>query len=601
MDGDPQPQAVSGGGGSSDDALSAYLKHPWLSHYSAVVPARVDVPEQSLVWLLDEAARQHGTSIAIEYYGMHCTYVQLAALADRFAHVLLQLGIKRGDRISISLPNTPQFPIAFYGALKAGAVVVPTNPLYTPSELEHQLKDSGARVIVMLDQFYPAFASVRGRTPVEHVILTNIADYFSPVLALAYKLVVEPREQRGKPKVDRNAFRAQPGNHLFKELLGSAQGREGFSVYPLPEASKPDDIAVLQYTGGTTGVAKGAMLSHRNLLANTVQSWAWNELSMSEHHTALCVAPYFHVYGLTVAMNLSIYSGSTMALLPRFTVKDTLKAIKKYRPDLFPGVPTMYLALAREVEKTKQDLSSIRVCISGSAPLPKEIQTRFEAVSGARVVEGYGLTEASPVTHCNPVFGERRIGTIGLPLSNTESAVIDSETGAFLLPGQQGEIVVRGPQVMLGYWQRPDETANVMHEGWLRTGDIGTMSEDGYFTIVDRAKDIIIASGYKVFPRDVEEVLFQHPAVLEASVIGVPDPYRGETVRAYIVLKPGQQATAEELTAYCKERLAVYKVPKQFVFRQDLPKSLIGKVVRRILREQAIAEMKASEAERSTS
>jgi long-chain acyl-CoA synthetase len=585
---------------SSDDALSAYMKRPWLAHYPASVPATVGIPEQPLTWLIDEAARKYGASVAVEYYGTRLTYVQLASLIERFARALVRLGIKRGDRISICLPNTPQFPIAFYGALKAGAVVVPTNPLYTPPELEHQLKDAGARAIVMLDQFYPAFVPLRERTPVEHVILTNVADYFPPLLALGYK-VVQAREQRGKPKVDKKAFRAQPGNHTFKEIIGPAQGRHGFEVFALPEPAAPDDLAVLQYTGGTTGVAKGAMLSHQHLLANALQCWAWNDLPAGSHHISLCVAPFFHVYGLTVAMNLTIYSGSTMALLPRFTVKDTLKAIKKYRPDLFPGVPTMYLALAREVEKTKQDLSSIQVCISGSAPLPKEVQTRFEAVSGARVVEGYGLTEASPVTHCNPVFGERRIGTIGLPLSDTDSAIYDSERGAFVAPGESGEIVVRGPQVMQGYWQRPDETANVMMDGWLRTGDIGVMSEDGYFTIVDRVKDIIIASGYKIFPRDVEEVLFAHPAVQEASVIGVPDPYRGETVRAYIVLKPGQHATAEELAGYCGERLAIYKVPKQFVFRDELPKSLIGKVIRRVLRDEAIAETKPSTAEQPAS
>ena len=596
MESDPQAQVTpdghSAGDDAGNDALAQYLEHPWLSHYSPTVSARVDIPDQPLSWLLDQAAQRFGANSAIEYYGTRWSYLQLAALADRFAHALVQLGVRRGDRVSISLPNTPQFPVAFYGALKAGAVVVPTNPLYTPPELEHQLNDSGARVIVMLDQFYPAFAGIRERTPIEHVILTNVSDYFPPLLALGYK-VVEAREQRGKPKVDLKAFRAGTGNHLFKEFLGAAHGREGFGVFVLPEPPAPDDVALLQYTGGTTGVAKGAMLSHRNLLANTLQCWAWNDLAPGGRHTSLCVAPFFHVYGLTVAMNLSIYSGSTMALLPRFTVKDTLKAIKRYRPDLFPGVPTMYLALARQVEQTKQDLSSIQVCISGSAPLPKEVQTRFEAVSGARVVEGYGLTEASPVTHCNPVFGERRIGTIGLPLPNTEAAIMDAATGAFLPPGEQGEIVVRGPQVMRGYWQRPDETAKVMRGDWLRTGDIGLMSDDGYFSIVDRAKDVIIASGLKVFPRDVEEALFQHPAVQEAAVIGVPDPYRGETVRAYIVLKPGQQATAEELTAFCRERLAVYKVPKQFVFRDELPKSLIGKVVRRVLREEAAAETHA--------
>ena len=600
MDSESQSNTVSDGSVGSDEALSTYMRRPWLSHYGPTVPTAVALPDQPLTWLLDEAARKYGAGIAIEYYGARFSYLQLASLAERFARALAQLGVKRGDRISICLPNTPQFPIAFFGALKAGAVVVPTNPLYTPPELEHQLNDAGVTVIVMLDQFYPALASVRDRTPLKHVILTNVSDYFPTPLALAYK-ASELLKQRGRKPVDMKALLAQPGNHTFKELLGPAHGRQGFEVYALPEPAAPDDVALLQYTGGTTGVAKGAVLTHRNLLANALQCWAWNDLPPGSRHISLCVAPFFHVYGLTVCMNLSIYGGATMALLPRFTVKDTLKAIKKYRPDLFPGVPTMYLALAREVERTKQDLSSIKVCISGSAPLPLEVQTRFEAVSGARVVEGYGLTEASPVTHCNPVFGERRIGTIGLPLPETLSAIIDADTGQFVAPGQRGEIVVQGPQVMRGYWQRPDETANVMLDGWLRTGDIGVMSDDGYFTIVDRVKDIIIASGYKIYPRDVEEVLFQHPAVQEASVVGVPDPYRGETVRAYIVLKPGHQATAEELTDFCKERLAVYKVPKQFIFRDELPKSLIGKVIRRVLRDEAIAETNSAASEQPTS
>jgi long-chain acyl-CoA synthetase len=282
-------------------------------------------------------------------------------------------------------------------------------------------------------------------------------------------------------------------------------------------------------------------------------------------------------------------SGSRMVLLPRFTVKDTLKAIEKYKPDLFPGVPTIYLALAREAEQRHHDLSSIKVCISGSAPLPLEVQRRFEAVSGGRVVEGYGLTEASPVTHCNPVLGDRRIGTIGLPMPGTDSAILAEDSWTFLPPGEQGEIAVRGPQVMRGYWQRPDETAKVLKDGWLRTGDIGVMSEDGYFTVVDRAKDIIIAGGYKIFPREVDEVLYQHPKVLEAAAVGVPDEYRGETVRAYVVVKPGEHLTAAELEAFLKERLAAYKVPKQFEFRGALPKTLVGKVLRRTLRDEYIA------------
>jgi long-chain acyl-CoA synthetase len=585
---------------SSPASLPTAVERPWLAHYSPGVPATIEIPKKPLPWLLDEATRRYGTNIAVEYYGTRMSYLQLSSLVDRFARALVQLGVKRGDKISLCLPNVPQFPIAFYGALKAGAVVVPTNPLYTPPELEHQLNDSGATVIVMLDQFYATLAAVRERTPIQHVVLADVADYFPPLLAVAYH-VRESLQERGKPKMDMRALRADPHVHQFKSLVSQSARRQGIEVFALPEPAKPDDLAVLQYTGGTTGVAKGAMLSHRNLLANAIQAWAWNEQPAGSKHTSLCIAPFFHVYGLTVGMNMTVFNGSTLVLLPRFTVKDTIKAIEKYKPDLFPGVPTLYLALAREVEQHKHDLSSVKVCISGSAPLPLEVQQRFEKVSGGKVVEGYGLTEASPVTHCNPVFGERRIGTIGLPMSSTDSAIIDPETSQFLPPGEQGEIVVRGPQVMQGYWQRPDETAKVLRDGWLRTGDLGTMSEDGYFTIVDRAKDVIIAGGMKIFPRDVEEVLYQHPKVLEATVVGIPDEYRGETVRAYIVMKPGETLTADELREFCHERLAPFKVPKQFVFRDSLPKSVIGKVLRRELKQEAIAELQADSATSKTS
>jgi long-chain acyl-CoA synthetase len=568
---------------------AASADRPWLAHYSATVPANIPIPEHSLAWLLDEATRTSGAFTAIDYYGTRISYAQLASLASRFARALVRLGVKRGDRVAICLPNIPQFPIAFFGAVMAGAVVTPTNPLYTPSELQHQLTDSGSKVIVTLDMLYPNLAGVRANTPVEQVILADVADYFPPALAAAYHLR-ESLTARGKPKVDQRALKADPSIHHFKELLGHASDSQGFEVYPLPEPAQPDDLALLQYTGGTTGVAKGAMLTHRNLLANAAQCLAWNEQPEGTKHITLCVAPFFHVYGLTVAMNLTILAGSTMVLLPRFTVKDTLKAIEKYRPDLFPGVPTMYLALAREVERKKHDLSSIQVCISGSAPLPAEVQRRFEAVSGAKVVEGYGLTEASPVTHCNPVYGDRRIGTIGLPVSNTDAAILKADSWDFLPQGEQGEIAVRGPQVMQGYWNRPDETAKVLRDGWLRTGDIGVMDTDGYFTIVDRAKDIIIASGYNVYPREVEEVLYAQPKVLEAAVVGMPDEYRGETVRAYIVPKPGQTLTASELDAWCHERLAAYKVPKAYEFRESLPKTLVGKVLRRALREETLAK-----------
>jgi long-chain acyl-CoA synthetase len=574
--------------------LSQIPTRPWLSHYSPGVPTSLDIPAKPLTWILDQATRHYGANTAITYYGTEISYLQLNSLVDRFAHALIDLGLQRGERVSICLPNVPQFPIAFFGVLRAGGVAVPTNPLYTAPELAHQLQDSSAVMAITLDQFYPTLSEIWAETSLRQVILASPADYFGAVLAALYRLN-QFREHRGaKLRMKTSRQHDHPGLHRFVELVGHAYSRQGFTVFPLPEPASPSDLAVLQYTGGTTGAAKGAMLTHRNLLANALQTGAWNEQEPGSKHTVLCVAPFFHVYGLTVCMTMSILNGWRMVLLPRFTIRETMQAIEKYKPDMFPGVPTLYLALAREAEKHHYDLSSIKVCISGSAPLPLEVQKRFEAVSGARVVEGYGLSESSPVTHCNPVFGDRRIGTIGLPLPETDAAIIDPETWEFLPAGEQGEIVVRGPQVMKGYWQRPEESAKVLRDGWLRTGDIGVMSQDGYFTVVDRAKDMIIAGGLKVYPRDVDEVLYQNPKVLEAAAVGVPDEYRGETLRAYVVVKPGEVLTAEELIDFCKERLAPYKVPKQVEFRKELPKTLVGKVLRRTLRDEYIAEQAAS-------
>ncbi len=573
---------------STADAPAAPTDRPWLAHYDPGVPATLAFPDRSLAPLLDQSVRRYGARPAIEYFGASMDFTQLGALVDRFAHALVRLGVRRGDRVSLCLPNCPQFPIAFYGALKAGAVVVPTNPVYTAPELEHQFRDAGVTVAVVIEQALPTLAAVRSQTPVEQVIVTGVDDYFPRALALAYKLN-EARASIGKPHVDMRALRAAAGVADFKELLGATHDRQGFEVFALPEPAAPDEIAVLQYTGGTTGLAKGAMLTHRSLAANAIQAWAWSQLTPGSRHKVLSIAPFFHVFGLTVCMNLSVIHGATMALLPRFHVADTLKAIEQSKPDLFPGVPAMYMALARAVERKQADLSSIQICISGSAPLPLEVQQQFESVSGARVVEGYGLTEASPVTHCNPVFGDRRIGTIGLPLPDTDAAIRDPASGAFLPPGEQGELVVRGPQVMAGYWQRPEETADALRDGWLHTGDIAIMDADGYFRIVDRAKDMIIVGGLKVFPRQVEDVLFEHPKVLEAAVIGLPDARKGEMVVAYVVPKPGERVTPEELAAFSRERLAPYKVPRRFELRESLPKTIVGKVLRRRLKEEALA------------
>jgi len=578
-------------------------RRPWLAHYDSGVPPTLHYPERPLTWLLDETARNHGTRDALLFYGTRLTYIQFALAADRFAASLLALGVLPGDRVAICLPNVPQFPISFYGTLKAGAIAVPTNPLYTAPEMEHQLADAGARAIVILDQFAQTLHAVRDRTPIKHVIVASVTDFLPTPLAVAYRLqhlthnpfaTLWRTEQRERSS---GWLKHDPSVVHFRDLLKEPSSRGGYPLYPLPDPPRPDDIAVLQYTGGTTGIAKGAMLTHRSLLANAMQTWAWtaSDPSLRERqHRVLCVAPFFHAYGLTVGMNLAIAGGATMILVPRWTPREVVQVISKYRPTMFPGVPTMYLAISREVEERGGDVRSIEVCVSGAAPLPAEVKRRFEEHTGAHLVEGYGLTEASPVTHANPLYGEQRLGSIGLPLPDTEAAIVDPSTGELLPPGEVGELVVRGPQVMKGYWNRPEETAHVLKDGWLHTGDMARMDTDGYFTIVDRLKDLIIAGGYNIYPREVEEVLYQHPGVEEAVVVGMPDEYRGETVWAYIVPRTGEQITEAEIIQFCRERLAAYKVPKHVEFRAELPKTLVGKVLRRALREEELQRRASS-------
>lgn len=564
---------------------TSYTARPWVHHYQQGVRAELDIPEQPLTWLLDQAVHSHPDQTAIIYYGTRLSYAQLSSLANRFAVALQRLGVQKGDRVAIALPNIPQYPIAFYGVLRAGAVVVPTNPLYTEREMQHQLADSGARVVVMLDSFYPVVHAVRARTALEHVILTSPADFLPPVLRTLY-----PLSQRGaKNPASRLTRKEMQTLHSMKTIL-QAHTKRGLEVFKLPAQPSSDDLAALQYTGGTTGLSKGAMMTHRNLLANAFQTRYWTPGAHDAEEVTLCVAPFFHSYGLTVGMNLSILAAATMLLLPRFKAKDVVDAIRKYRPTLFPGIPTMYLAIMREVGEHTARLSSIKYCISGAAPLPAKVRKDFEAMTHGKLVEGYGLSEAAPVTHCNPLNGDIRDGSVGLPLQNIDAAIMDQATGALLPVGEVGEIVVKGPNVMKGYWQREQETANIFSNGWMHTGDLGKMDEDGYFYVVERAKDMIIAGGFNVYPREVEEVLFHHPAVQEAAVIGVPDEYRGETVAAFIVLKPGVAAseeTRQDVLAYCKRELTPYKVPKKLEFRASLPKSLIGKVLKRELRETA--------------
>jgi len=545
---------------------------PWLSSYPDGVPHTLSYPEVPVYALLDEAAQRHGAAAATHFYGARLTWAHVRHQADAFAAALASLGVQKGDRVAIMLPNIPQTVIAYFGALKAGAVVAFCNPLYTERELAHQLNDSGAGVIVALDRLAPRIRAVQGGTSIRRLILTGLTDYMPLALRVMAPFV--------KPDLVGKVPR-EPDVYAFRELIRRHDGAEPPAVAIDPVR----DLALLQYTGGTTGLSKGAMLTHRNLVANVWQLRAWMQTAEEGSERILAVMPFFHVYGLTVCLNMAALLAAMLLLVPRFDVKQVLKLVHRERPKLFPGAPTMYVAINQYPGISRYRLDSIRACISGAAPLPVEVQTTFEALTGGTLVEGYGLTEASPVTHCNPLAGRRVPGSIGLPLPDTEVKIVDLETRAEELPpGEVGELCIRGPQVMAGYWNRPEETDQVLRDGWLHTGDVAWMDEAGYTYLVDRIKDVIIAGGYNIYPREVEEVLYEHPAVLEAAVVGVPDEYRGQSVKAFVVPKPGEVVTADEIIGFCRERLAKYKVPREVEFRPELPKSLAGKVLRRELR-----------------
>ena len=561
---------------------------PWHKHWPQGVPESIDYPDIPVHELLRRSAQAHPDWTAITFFGKRTTYAELDALADRFAAGLRGLGVKPGARVSLMLPNTPQFFVAFFGILRAGGVVVQTNFLYTPRELEYLYNDAGVETVVALDIFWHNLSKAKPNTRVSHIVVCDVADFLKFPLRQLY-----PVKRRGDLKKEGHwplGIPDAPWVHRYRDFI-RAEPKPG-SEPPLRPA---EDVAVLQYTGGTTGVPKGAMLTHRNLVANALQDNAWLAPARSGQERILGVIPLFHVYGLTTVMVAAVAGGDEVILHPNPREIDAiLKLINKHRPTFFPGVPTMYIAILRNPKLAKYDLRSIKACVSGSAPLPNEVRHQFEKVTGGKLVEGFGLTEASPVTHANPVVGLIKEG-IGLPWPDTDSKIVEVDDASKDVPqGGIGELAIRGPQVMKGYWNKPEETANVLHDGWLLTGDIAKMDEDGYFFIVDRKKDMILCSGYNVYPREVEEVLYLHPAIQEAAAVGVPDPYRGESVKAYVVLKPGATATAEEIIAFCKRELAPYKVPRQVSFEKELPKTTIGKVLRRELKDRAVAEAKAA-------
>ena len=556
---------------------------PWLTSYESHVPPSLDYPNTTLPAALEATARGAPEVAAILFKGKRINYRQHNQNVDRFAAALQKLGVRKGDRVAVHLPNCPQFMIAYYAVLRIGAIVVPCNPIYTPRELEHQLRDSGALVIVTLSSKYAEVRSFRERTDVRHVIVAQIKTYFPPLLRLLFALLLE---KKGGHRAD---LTGDAHASWFTEVMASAPEK------PAPVDVRPEDTAVLMYTGGTTGVSKGAELTHRNILVNAYQVVKWVN-AIAGQESMLTALPLFHSYGMTCCMNPGALQAGTAVLVPDpRDIKDILKTIHRDRPTIYPGVPAMYAAINNHPDAARYDLRSLKVCNSGAAPLPVDVQERFQQLTGARLIEGYGLSETSPVTHVNPAYGNNRLGTIGLPVSDTEARIVDGDTGERILgPGEVGELCLRGPQVMKGYWNRPDETAKVMRtypDGggpWLLTGDLALMEPDGYFRIVDRKKDMILgAGGYNIYPREIDDVLFAHPKIREAAAFGVLVPERGEEVKAFVVLKDGETATAEEIIAYCRQNLAPYKVPRSVEFRGELPKTLVGKILRRALREES--------------
>jgi len=540
---------------------------PWLKVYeSGNVEPETQIFEGSLYELFRHAAEEYRGKTAVSFYGTTFEFERLQALVEKMAASLAASGVSKGDRVALMLPNCPQYVISFIATVRLGAIVTQINPMYVEREIEHILNDSGAETIVVYADVYGRVKAVLPETDLKDVIVVDF---------------------RGEPQG------LEAGHHSFGDFLST-------DADPAPEVEidPQEDVAALQYTGGTTGVSKGAMLTHRNLVANvqqTIDVFVRNPAQFAGRKIVGAL-PFFHIYGLTCVMLFGLRLGLEQVLLPRFEVQEALAVFENDRPTMFSGVPTMYMALlASGADLRKHHLHDVLIFNSGGSALPVNLKRSFEEKVGKPLFEGYGLSEASPVTHNNPPFlGQGREGSIGIPIPSTDARIVDVETGETEMPiGESGELIIKGPQIMKGYLNMPDETATTLTDGWLHTGDVAKMDEDGYFYIVDRKKDMIVASGYNVYPREIEEVLFEHPDVAEAVAIGVPDEYRGETVKAFVVKRSGASATEEEVLAFCKERLATYKAPKTVEFRDDLPKSTVGKLLRRVLADEERASANA--------
>jgi long-chain acyl-CoA synthetase len=547
------------------------LEKSWHKSYAPGVPQEIEFERVTMPEALTRNAKQFSNHTALLYMGKKIFYPELERLVNRFGRALMDMGVKKGDKVAMLLPNIPQIVIANYATFRIGAVAVMNNPLYTERELEYQLNDSDSKILVTLDLLLPRALILKGKTKIEKIITCHINDYLP-----------FPKKQLF-PMVKKQMYRkvgAQKDVYQFLDLI------KKYPNGPLENAAGWDDLAAFIYTGGTTGVSKGVMLTHSNLSCNVQQFGVWFPDLKKGEESVLAVFPFFHSAGFTAIQNYSLWAGFKNILVPRPEPGSIIEMLKKFRPHFLPAVPTIFVGLLNSEEFRKMDLSFIKGFFSGAAPLAADTIQQLKDLTGATMLEVYGLTETAPIATVTPWGGKMKPGTVGIPVPNTDVKVVDVETGKEeLKQGIPGEVIIKGPQVMKGYYKKPEETAAALKEGWLYTGDIGFFDEDGYLSIVDRKKDMIIASGYNIYPREIDEILFEHPKVLEACAIGIPDAYRGETVKAFVVAKPGEILTEEEITQWCKEKLAVYKVPKMIEFVDALPKSAIGKILRREVKE----------------
>jgi len=547
------------------------LEKSWHKSYAPGVPHEVEFERVTMPEALTRNAKQFSNHTALLYMGKKIFYPELERLVNRFGRALIDMGVKKGDKVAMLLPNIPQIVIANYATFRIGAVAVMNNPLYTERELEYQLNDSDSKILVTLDLLLPRALILKGKTKIENIITCHINDYLPFPKKQLFPMVKKQMYRKVEPQKD---------VYQFLDLI------KKYPDGPLENVAGWDDLAAFIYTGGTTGVSKGVMLTHSNISCNVQQFGAWFPDLKKGEESVLAVFPFFHSAGFTAIQNYSLWGGFKDILVPRPEPGSIIEMLKKFRPHFLPAVPTIFVGLLNSEEFRKMDLSFIKGFFSGAAPLAADTIQQLKDLTGATMLEVYGLTETAPIATVTPWGGKIKPGTVGIPVPNTDVKVVDVETGKEeMKQGVPGEVIIKGPQVMKGYYKKPEETAAVLKEGWLYTGDIGFFDEDGYLSIADRKKDMIIASGYNIYPREIDEILFEHPKVLEACAIGIPDAYRGETVKAFIVVKPGETLTEEEITQWCKEKLAAYKVPKMIEFVDALPKSAIGKILRREVKE----------------